>query len=266
MIRRLMIPACLAAIPFAAVADTTLVFHDMPENTESSVLIRDGVVRMAVDDREDGPTVSLYDSRSDKMTVIVEKERGYYEITETSMKQQIGEAKSMMDGMMAEMQRELANMPPEQRKMMEEQMRQMGMAPGAAAGQVQTPKITIRNTGRSDTVNGMRCRLYESFVDSQKSEEICVADRDAVSMPTADYATLKKMFNFMERISSIVASLGMKVAPDTLPSVDGVPVRIRSFEDGGTGTLKKVSTGSLDTALFRVPAGYRKIDPMSEGR
>ncbi len=97
----------------------------------------------------------ILNSQSRNMMIISHAEKSYMifdENTASNIKSEIDKA----------MEEALAQVPPEQRAMVERMMKQqMGnMNGGAPQMQMEMPKAEIQKVGRSDTINGISCEYY----------------------------------------------------------------------------------------------------------
>lgn len=257
------------ATPAAASADATLRFTDNGEGSGSTLMIRGNMVRM--EEREaDGSTIySLFDSETRTLTMIMDDERGYAELTEAALKAQADQVRTMQEEFLQQMRQQMEHMPPEQRGMMEQQMRQMGIDPAMLSGEdtpvADSSALQTRRTGKTGAVSGIRCVEVEVLLDGERTNELCVAEPEQVGLDSGDFATLKQLFEFMQRLSDIALSMGgpfaAEMGAEMLPVVDGVPVRVRNLADGSVITLQSIATETLAQDLFRVPEGYQRVDP-----
>ena len=95
------------------------------------------------------------------------------------------------------MQKELANMPPEQRAQMEAIMKgRMGGAGGRGAA---AARRSIRKTG-TDKVGNWTCDKYEGYVGAEKTSEVCTVDPKALGFTAADFAVSKQFAAFFKKL------------------------------------------------------------------
>lgn len=173
--------------------------------------------------------------------------------TVDKMGAQFAEAKKKMAAQMA-------SMPPEQRAMMEKMMGQMGGgAPGAAAAPTRTR--TLKNTGRTETVAGIKCSVWEAAVNGQKEEELCAAEPG--SIPGGDEAmkTFREIGAMLKGFTESFGARGKKsTAPwNDLETINGVPILTRDFEHGKATSETRLMVArkeSVPDSAFEVPAGY----------
>ncbi|MEJ1966321.1 MAG: hypothetical protein WDO56_34125 [Gammaproteobacteria bacterium] len=198
--------------------------------------------------------------KNQAMYTVDSKSKSYRVIdkaTAGQMGAQVANAKKQMEARMAAM-------PPEQRKKMEEMMAKMGKG-GAAAMLPGAPKPsprTLRNSGRTETVAGIKCTLWEAFEDGQKQEELCAAP--AGSLPGGD-DVMKTFRDISTMLSSFTESLGSGRTGNQpwndMDKINGVPILTRDFDNGKASSemrLTVVRKESVPAASFDVPEGYKE--------
>ena len=146
----------------------------------------------------------------------------------------------------------LEQLPPEQRQALENLNK-------PNASEVEIPMI--KKTGKSKTVNGVKCDLYAADGGDEKvGTTLCAATAKAAKMNTDDYATLIKLGDF-------VSALGSKFAasiPDLKDAFDasilhiklpGVPMELindKSVTQIISITEKKVDTSDYNLSLIHI--------------
>ena len=148
----------------------------------------------------------------------------------------------------------MKDMPPERRAMMEKMMGQMGGA-GTA------PKRVLKNTGRSETVGGIKCAVWEASEAGKKAEELCAAAPGAVPGGDEMMKTLKEVADMFKGFTqNLGGGNRAENAWRDLETINGVPIMTRSFDDGGKVTsenrLNVARKESVAASQFEVPAGY----------
>jgi hypothetical protein len=131
--------------------------------------------------------------------------------------------------------KQMANMPAEQRKMMESMMQNMQITP----------------TAETKVINGYNCKKYMVSFMMMNSEYWLSKDVKGYDELKAIGAKMAKSFegNPMLKQMNIAAMMD---------KLDGFPVRTVTQVMGGTitNTLVKMEKKSLSSDLFQVPAGY----------
>ena len=204
--------------------------------------------------------VVIFDGARQVLMMIDPAKRAYTELTQA----EIEGFGSQMSEAMAMMQKELANMPPEQRAQMEAIMKgRMGGAGGrgAAAGKTQ-----YRKTG-TDKVGNWTCDKYEGYVGAEKTSEVCTVDPKALGFTAADFAVSKQFAAFFKKLIPQMADQMFAIGTVEEQGFSGVPVR-QIFSVGGrqiTSEISEVTRQTFPDASFAAPAGYQKV-PFGGGR
>ena len=187
------------------------------------------------------------------------KTKSYRTIDQATVDQlgdRMAEARKKMDA-------QLAGMAPERRAMVEKMMGQMGGGrtgagpPGGAA-----PKRVLKNTGRSETVAGIPCLVWEASVDGKKDEELCAAKPGSIPGGDEVMKTLKEVGEMLKGFTQGVGALKRNGASEPwkdLETIKGVPILARDFENGKVTSETRLLVArkeSVAGAQFEVPAGY----------
>lgn len=187
---------------------------------------------------------SYYIYRGDKglFWMVEGKEKTYTEMT----KAQIDGMAAQMEAAMKKMKEQLAQLPPEQREMIEKNMK--GMMPGAQSAPV------YRKLG-TDKAGAWSCDKYESSLDGVKRAELCVANPKAIGIPAGDYNGFRDLLKPYEKL---VRDMVAFLPPAEL---EGVPVKSVFFRDGKANEesqVKSIKSENLAAATFDLPAGLTK--------
>jgi hypothetical protein len=163
--------------------------------------------------------------------------------------------RSQVDSAMAQMQQQLANLPPEQRRMMEQMMQGRGM-PGMTA----PPQVVYRQTG-SDKVGQWSCTKYEGTANGQKVVEVCTVDPKEFELSPADFDVARQLTEFMKTLLPEAAEGAFMNGTVQDQGFAGVPVRRTSFRDGAVESVTETAEfrkEAIPAAVFETPAGFRK--------
>jgi hypothetical protein len=174
-------------------------------------------------------------------------------------------AMDRMGGQLAEarkkMEAQMANMPPERRAMMEQMMSQMG---GGGPGAKKPVKRDVTATGRSETVGGFRCSIWEVALDGVKDHEVCAAAPGSLPGGAEVLKTMREMGELMKGLTEGLGQMAQGAATDTwadLAKINGVPILTRDFENGKATSETRVSvirSESVPASTFEVPKGYKE--------
>ncbi len=204
--------------------------------------------------RTDAGNVSmLFDVGSGKMIVLMHDKHQYMDMQK--MIETAGAA-------MAQANAALANLPPEQRAMIEQRMG--GRIPGMG-GKLD---VSMTPTGQSDRVAGYACQVYSTSINGRHSEDSCLASVADAGISPADQATLRKAFEELKAMTEKM-SAGMFRSPLNQMPGDKFPVRIVQYADDKptqTVQIKSISAGGIGAGDFAIPAGYTEQDMSALGR
>lgn len=250
---RIALAVVIASSSTVAVGDATIEYTG-PEASTSTLYIKDGKVRMNPPGQ--AGSYSVFDSRSDSVTHVSAEQQAYVVVDERAMRARAEQMRQAMQQMRQQMQ----NMPEQQR----------------GGPSEPPPEPSLRKTGSTETIASIRCEVYETYQGDQKVGEICVAkgvglgaqDREALN---AMKAHTRKMAEVMSSIMGDMPGGGASSAMDPADKIGGVPIRVsavdpRSGELTTMMELVAVKTGTLSPELFKVPAGYKRVDPAPQRR
>ena len=216
-------------------------------------LFSNGFIKM----KSDQNTEMIFNNSAKNMTIISHDQKSYMVMDQnsvSSMKNQINQA----------MEQALANVPAEQRGMVEKMMKQR--IPQMAPPQVtqEAPKTDIRLTTRNDTINGYDCVFYEAYRNEQKQGEYCVSEWSELDASDNIETSFKNMSEFMEGMLeqfSDMAPIRMDNNPFSyMKDIGGFPVFSRQYTNGKIiqeTTLSSITESSIDDAVFQAPEGYQ---------
>ena len=189
--------------------------------------------------------------RADKglFWMVDNKAKTYTEMT----KKDIESMANTMEAAMKKMQEQMANMPPEQREMMEKMMKENMPGAGAPKG-----KTTYKKTG-AGKVGTWACEKYESYQDGVKKSEMCVVDPPVLGFSAADFTALKDMAKPFEKLAKDMQSMMPQDGVDGAPK--GAPVKTTVFADGKAKSetlIKSVKKEAFGAGVFDLPTGLTK--------
>jgi hypothetical protein len=168
-----------------------------------------------------------------------------------------------MNDAMAMMRAQMQNMPPEQRAMMENMMKQRGMSmPSDSAKQ---PVYDAKATGGSEQVAGRACKVWNITRDGAPWQQVCVVANGSVPGQDEFRAVADQMRALSEKMGEVAKQFGgnpWEQDSALAKKLGGVPFITRRYRDGALQpeeTIVKVwRTQSIDAGRFDIPAGYTK--------
>jgi hypothetical protein len=269
----LLLPATLAAsaVPSAPLAGqstgvvvelTSIDHRESPERTDVSRLqIADGNVAMEVDAEATGTMIFRGSERT--MIAIDHERRTYIEFDERTLE---GLA-AQMNAAMAQMEQMLANMPPEQRAMMERMMDQGGIPGMELPGMIDLPEIEVRDTGRSETQAGYSTRVWEVYEDGALARRVWIAPWSEVEGGAEARDAMAGMVeffdSFLESLPQMSGNESMMRNPFRyLDMGEGMPVLTHELGDDGSveqeSSVSSVARGRIPGSTFLPPEGYTR--------
>ncbi|MEE8348233.1 MAG: DUF4412 domain-containing protein [Acidobacteriota bacterium] len=252
--------------PLAGVV-VEMVSRDLRSNQESppdKTYLQNDRLRIEPHINDGSPATAMI-FRDNTLFILTQKDRTYIKMNEQTM----GQLGAQINSAMKQMQEQLANLPPEQRAMMEQMMKGQ-MPDGLATGRANSiPSLRIVPAG-TERVEPYSCDKYEVYQGQEKTQEICVVPVQQVAALGEVMDTFRIMARFTRKMveSTGLGSLAsMTRNPfQILDEIDGFPVLTRYFQKGQPThevRFKAITQQDLSDDLFSVPTGYREIDPFA---
>lgn len=240
-------------------------FFEARESYVSVVKIEGNRMRMDTQSME-GELAStvIFLGETDEMYMIDHDEKEYIVMD----REQVEALGQQLSQAMQQMQEALAQVPPEQRAMMERMMKdRMG------SGDYEPPSPpVVTDLGESGSVNGIACRWKQVTRDDVLEEKACVAEQGEIAGGAEMVAIAHEMRDFTEGLRRMAESassmpmlgggtmgeLGASMAAD----LDGFPLISEHYD--GEGKLMKRSTFesadevAVPDAEFTPPSGYER--------
>lgn len=248
---------CIALISTAtlttpAQADTELTYSNSSSTDAQmeSLLIKDGQLRMNLS----GGDWMLY-RQGEAALIFVDTDERQYTVMDQAMLDQVGGAIAQAK---AELDAALAQMPPSQR----EQMRKiMESSMGQLTGGQQGLSFSIRETGQTQQINGVKCREVEALRGGQYFARSCLAKADDLNVSASDARVFGAWAEFtqgmMEKLAAQADGLIPFEAPNFGVFAQGLPVQ-NIDQDGERTELQSYRNDSLENSLFQIPSDYQR--------
>ena len=260
------IAAALALTPALAgvVYEIEVTNHEQaPPRTESMEAAVEGKnLKMEVlpgeSDRGRGEMIFRGDRR--EMVVVDHDDKSYLVMDQESLDRIAGQ----VAGAMSQMQEALKNVPADQRRAIEEMMKQRMPS---AAQTPQRPRSELKKTGERGTHAGYPCVKYEVLRDGKKIRELWVTDWDNIEGGRDVVATFEDMADFFKELMDSIPDFGQGGPAgdpvfEHMREIGGFPVVTREFGDDGSledeSTLRSARRSTLDPDAFEPPAGYKR--------
>jgi hypothetical protein len=203
------------------------------------------------------PMAFIFDGQKQVAIMIDVNKKSYREMT----KADADRMKQQMDSAMSQMQAQMANLPPEQRAIVEQMMRGRGGLPGGpGAGAPQAPKVQYRPAG-SDKVGQWACSKYEGYTGTEKTSEICTVDPKDFGLAPGDFDVAKQLADFMKSMMPGAADQMMLNGTVQDQGFSGIPVRRTTYRNGAVSSVSEITElrhESIPASAFDAPAGFTK--------
>jgi hypothetical protein len=191
--------------------------------------------------------VVIFDGARQVLTMIDPQKKSYAEMT----KEDAEKLGAQMSDAMAQIQKQLVGMAPEQRAKMEAMMK--GWMGGAVA------KPQFRKAG-TETVGKWTCTKYESYEGETKTSEVCTVEPKALGLTEADFAFTKEFVEFFKKVVPQMATQAFAIGTVEQQGFSGVPIRRKVSVLGRevTTEITDVTRQAFADSGYVVPAGYQK--------
>ena len=225
----------------------------------SSTQMQLDATHIRTDMRQGGDLVAMvYDGGAQVVRMINPARKSYSEMTQAEAQQ----AGQQLTGMMAAMQAELAKLPPEQRKMMEDMLKGRGGRgiPGMPGAGAAPERTTYKRTGTSKVAQ-WPCATYEGYRGAEKVAEICTVEGAALGVTAADLQVTRQLAEFLSGLLPEVAEQLAVYGTPEAQGFSGFPVRRTTFVNGQPESVMEVvelKREAIPASAFEVPAGFTR--------
>lgn len=245
----------LSAPPVRAGLAVTFESKSPDEAAPRSAVLRVEPDRLSVEIPGEPGRRIVFRGDRDLLWIVDADKKSYTEITKLQA-QQIG---ARIAELRPQLEERLKNLPPEQRAMAEEAMKQFLPSATGAAG----PPHSYRKTGQTAVINGWSCTRYDRMQGEKKDAELWMTDWKNLGITPADFRSVDEMAEFAKELAGPFLKqfgAGFLHSEHEAGAPPGFPVRtVRNGPDGTTTEeLKKVLRQQNPAAAFEVPAGFEK--------
>jgi hypothetical protein len=202
---------------------------------------------------DDNDMVIIFREDKNLFWMVDMSKKEYREMTKDDVKQM----KAKIDEGMKQIEEQMKNMPPEQRKMMEKMMpAHMNIK------KIERPIFTKKETGVM--VKKWSCAHYVGEVNGQKKQEVWTTDWNQLGISSDELMVFRDMGQFFSSLApdmTDVFRIGDKEWEKN-GGFAGMPVKSIDFEEGKMTSefeITEISKKEFSAALFDVPAGFEKV-------
>jgi hypothetical protein len=232
-------------------AGTKIENQNKGKDDMGNLYVQDG--RLAtVDDK--GQTQFIFDSKLNAVTVLQHGQKRYLQFDQESLAAMAGGLNSMRSQAMSMMQQQMAGLSAEQRQQMEKMMGNLMPAPAE-----EKPAAKLKETSRTEKLDGVSCSWVEVWQEGRKNSEACVAKLSDTKLDKDDFQTLQGFFAMIEKVVSEFSGAGQDMQLNKLMfDKNRVPLKLKDYSQTPALDYKlKFESGSFDADLFTVPKGYK---------
>lgn len=256
--------AALAASAAQAGVYIESVERDVRSGTQQpaqTMYVQGGAAR--IEPASSGEATDLVIFKDDVLYIVEAASKSYIAMDRETVRMMAGKMNSAMEQARAQM----AQLPPEQRAMMEQMIGKLGQGmPGASTSR---PVLATRDSGRSETVAGRKCRVWELTRDAAVEQQLCVVPFSEVPGNEDLLALSQRMAALMKEFVDAFGEVAPSASDvEVMGSVNGYPILMRDFEAGKPSgeevLLKQWRAQDIPAAMFEVPAGYTRRDIREE--
>jgi hypothetical protein len=217
----------------------------------TEVQIEPNRLRAEVADPTGARQTVIFDGGKQVMMLVSAQRKTYTEITKADV--------DRMVAMLAQVQAQMANMPPEMRGQMDSMMRGRGLGPSVK---------TEYRRGGTDKVASWTCDRYDGYQDGKKITELCTVPPGVLGLREADLGVTRQMANFFRALMPQAADQMIGLGRVEEQGFSGVPVRTVLLGAGQPIAMEisEVRRETFADALFTVPAGFQRQELMNLGR
>lgn len=223
----------------------------------SRIMVEGSKLKMALGGSRESDIV--YDGAAKELLIIDHKRKSYVGLG----KEQIDKLSQKLTDAMAQMEQQLANVPPAQRKMMENMMKDR--MPQLA----EQVEVLVSRTGETETIAGYNAEKVEVKTGDTRQELWVVdwADLEGSEQISAGMEGMSELFSgLMSTLSQSPMGNMFEGQQANLfgqfKEIGGFPVRTREYDASGKLVselaLKGIESVSIDASEFRAPKGYKR--------
>jgi hypothetical protein len=239
-----------------------------PEASRQQILVQQNRIKTLSVGPDGRPSHAvILDLNADTITNVDYQRRQYVTATLQEYVQAMSGAAQASAGRMAEsrkaMEEALKNVPPEQRKAMEQMLRQQAAQGPPGAADCAEPRREVRKTGQQATVAGYPAVRYEILADGQMESEVWMAP----GLQVARELDAKKLEQFTTALAKAAPICpGRAAGPGGDPTwkliSEGFPVRTRVGGGGPGGGVAvevvKAENRPVGAGEFQPPGGFAR--------
>jgi hypothetical protein len=164
-----------------------------------------------------------------------------------------------------EMEARMAQLPPEQRAMMEKMM--SGQMPAALGTQTTEPQrpLKTQDTGKTRNIDGKSCRVFALTRAGETQGDVCLAEWKTAGVKRNELAVFGEMAEFMRenlgQLGGAPAAMLAQQPYEIFGELGGFPLETRKLRNGEVTSQTRfvaIENSSPHRNLFQPPPGYTR--------
>jgi len=222
-------------------------------------------LRMDVDgdEGEDPASSIVFDGERRVLFRVDHREETVIELSLDQLKAMMREVSARLEKARTELEQQLPNLPPEERRRAERILERRSHS--KEAGEGDESGLTARRTERSELVDGKDCVVVELVRARQVVREACVVEWERVGLEPAAFAVFGELGAFFDEMMTGAAEGGLASLEGNpflaFGTLDGFPLVVRTVEPEGERretTLSLTEVRPFDPDELQPPASYRR--------
>jgi hypothetical protein len=200
--------------------------------------------------------VWVLDFEKGKLITLNPKAKTYTEMSLEDLKEAQKQAMEWMKNLRSQMEAKMKTMPPESREAMKKKLDSL---PEGMFGEEAPTKITVKATGKQETINGYACREYEVYEDGELTTRYWLAP--SVSTQVFDEYQ-KELSEWLEGMGPLGAN---RLREWEYIRDKGFPIKVKRVKPiagkvSFNREILRVEEKSLTADLFRPPKDYKRTE------
>ena len=208
----------------------------------------------------------IFRGDQNKVWIVRSREHSYIELTPESMAQM----RARMDASVAEIQKRMATMEPDERKQAEAFLAARGVGPNTAAA----VQVSYEKAGDAKKIGDWNCTPYRVAMNGGPPSDFCIATLSDLGLTRDDLKPFTSFGAFMSQMGgtgaqrSPMASFDLDQMKKAI-GFEGFPVQTSHKSPDGAydveTTLKSIQHQNAPGGSFDPPAGYDRMDAGAMG-
>lgn len=260
---RSVVPMAIGAIlmmPAQGMGDAVLEFSAQGDAVAQAMVVKDGriLVKGAGSSRH---LDFLFDRWAQNVTVI-DHQKHTVKMVDDQQVDRLNQQVSTVQPLVQGLAEQVAKLSPQERQKWQDLLGGSVSLDKIAQAAQPPSATTLMPSGHEKEVAGVRCQPMRIMQGTTAMADLCLADHAAIGIPDCDYATIRALLAFYERLAKrsqrVARQFGVTIPTISAGEMTGVPIELHdlSRDDSGSLTLSRITTTPVSLEMIQVPAGY----------